>query len=265
MNIQRYFSHILSPLVHCIWEQKSLGPMAWQILPSGCLELIFRLGPQLEQVDSLQLQQNPTRDFCFLSGLHTQTLKMRFVTFHNLGIQLSPLAAQAFFRIPCAELQDWALPGEELFKDLAQLEEHLQQAPDFQTRCRHLESFLLARIQESPELWQALRLKRRLEQGLRQGRVLEPENLMGYSRTQTYRLFKTWFGLAPSQYMRLEQFTQSIAQIHRRSDSLTQIAQASGYFDQAHFVRSFRHFAGITPGYYKKHRSELPGQLNWQT
>lgn len=94
-----------------IWEQESDTPSNWQILPSGFVELIFNLGPAMENVQGKRVGGafNPTEEFCFLSGIHTQPLYMSFPRFKIMGVQMHPLAVKAVFGLPCKEVRDWAL------------------------------------------------------------------------------------------------------------------------------------------------------------
>ena len=55
----------------------------------------------------------------------------------------------------------------------------------------------------------------------------------------------------------LDLFQHSIRQKH--PINLTEIAYHCGYFDQAHFIKAFRHFSGMTPGQYLK---QLAGSDN---
>ncbi len=55
-------------------------------------------------------------------------------------------------------------------------------------------------------------------------------------------------GKTPKQFIKIVRFqnilnTFSVA----NSVSLTEIAYASGYFDQAHFIKDFKSFSGYTP------------------
>jgi AraC-like DNA-binding protein len=46
---------------------------------------------------------------------------------------------------------------------------------------------------------------------------------------------------------------------------VTRIAQDSGYFDQAHFIRDFRAFVGSAPGEFMKRRlAERPEHEFWK-
>ena len=56
----------------------------------------------------------------------------------------------------------------------------------------------------------------------------------------------------------LDLFQQAIRQKH--SINLTEVAYQCGYFDQAHFIKAFRHFSGITPGQYLKQQAGSDAQ-----
>lgn len=56
----------------------------------------------------------------------------------------------------------------------------------------------------------------------------------------------------------LELLQQAIRQ--GTSINLTEVAYHCGYFDQAHFIKAFRHFSGMTPGQYLKQQAGA-GQL----
>lgn len=89
------------------------------------------------------------------------------------------------------------------------------------------------------------------------------DEFLGYSKTQTYRIFNEWLGLSAGKYQRMMRFTKTLNHLHFSEDSLslTEVGLQLGFFDQAHFIHSFKEFAGITPGKYQKIKSQIPGYL----
>ena len=145
MQARLYVPRSLFPLVHAIWEQRAEEPQGWKILPSGRVELIFNLGPTMQDLQGKRIGGtfNPTEHFCFLSGLHTRPLFMSFPRFHVMGVQMEPVAVKAFFGIPCEEVRDWAVRGEEVLKEVNAIEDRLRSPGPFEAKARWLEAHLL--------------------------------------------------------------------------------------------------------------------------
>jgi len=76
---------------------------------------------------------------------------------------------------------------------------------------------------------------------------------LGVSRKHLNALFLAHVGLTPKAYARMFRFRRIIdlLQAGARPD-WTQLAVSSGYYDQSHFNREFREFAGMTPGEYAR-------------
>ena len=72
---------------------------------------------------------------------------------------------------------------------------------------------------------------------------------LGISRKHLASLFHAHVGLAPKVHARMFRFRRAVdlVQIGRRLD-WARVAMACGYYDQAHFNREFREFAGMSPG-----------------
>lgn len=266
MLYQSYIPTRLEGLAHVIWEQRSTQPMRWQILPSGYVELIFNLGPKMANVQGKRVGNtiNPTEHFCFLSGLHTKPLYLGFPEFHVMGVQMNPAAIKAFFGIPCLELKDWYLEGDLLLEELGEMEDRLRAPTPFLTKARWLEHYLCEKLDETSELYTVLKINTvvdKLSSLAMAGESFRLEDLMGYSRTHTHRLFTEWFGQSATNHLKLRQFVQAIRRIHASDERLTDIAFQEGFYDQPHFVRAFRQFAGMTPGQYRRQKSDLIGQL----
>lgn len=264
MRIQYYIPAKLRGLVQMIWEQQSETPTRWQILPSGKVELIFNIGPKMEDIDGKRIggDFNPTERFCFLSGLHTKPLYMSFSRFHVMGIQMQPIAVKAFFGIPCIEVRDWAIWGEYILNEINKIEDQLRGKGSFMQKAKCLEKFLFSKVNENSELYIAFKLNDIVNKFSGSTEVIKIGDLTGYSRTHTHRLFTEWLGLSATHCLRLQQFLRALEQIHYTPEKLTDIAFQNGYYDQAHFIRHFREFANMTPGAYKRQKTDLIGQLS---
>lgn len=77
-----------------------------------------------------------------------------------------------------------------------------------------------------------------------------------YSARHLRRLLEDYLGIPPKQFARLLRVNAAV----RLLDSdlpLTHLAQESGFYDQAHFIRDFREVCGITPSGYREHMSDF--------
>jgi AraC-like DNA-binding protein len=96
---------------------------------------------------------------------------------------------------------------------------------------------------------------------LRKGRIKEFLESGGHAPRQFIQAFRNAVGHTPQTYLQLVQVNKSIELIAGQPGmSLTEVAYEQGFYDQAHFIRVFRKFSGITPLRYR--RSALAGQAN---
>jgi AraC-like DNA-binding protein len=94
------------------------------------------------------------------------------------------------------------------------------------------------------------------------GRIVEQT---GISHKHLIREFDRWVGLTPKLLARLQAFQAVVAWIgFKPSVDWADAAVACGYFDQAHFIREFRSFSGLTPGAYLLRRSPFLNYLEVQ-
>jgi len=268
MKFNSYIPTKLTGIVDRIWEQEVPAQGNYTVLPSGKVELIFPLYRNVYvTAKKILTHENPVKNYsCFLSGLHTKPLKMTFDKFHTFGIQMKPVAVKALFGMPLYTIKDYFVEGDVILDTIYLMEDKLHSANNFSQRVQWFENFLLKKINETADLHNAIHLDKVINKHLAQkqnGSSKTIENRLGYSRTQTFRLFNDWFGMSAHSYLKLLQFTRTVEELHNRNVKLIDIGYDKGYYDQPHFIHTFKEFADMTPGEYRKQMTLFPGQI-WE-
>ena len=165
------------------------------------------------------------------------------VRFHSAG--LAP-----FFPGPLARWTDRVVPLDEALGPSAlALECALRTVgPDLAEKARILDGYFAARLSLTPGVEALLRLKSRIEAA---GGLVRMDELCELSHTsirQLDRLFRRHLGLSPKAFARVVRFQRALSLL--RTDpgcTLAAVAATCGYYDQPHFVREFKAYAGAVP------------------
>lgn len=86
--------------------------------------------------------------------------------------------------------------------------------------------------------------------GVRVGAVAQE---LGWSRRRLFHRFTAFTGLAPKTYARIARFRRLVGvEQDDVGSGWSERAIAAGYFDQAHMIRDFVEFVGMTPTAFTK-------------
>lgn len=78
------------------------------------------------------------------------------------------------------------------------------------------------------------------------------------------RLFKNETGMPFSEYLQKTRIEQAKRQLRQQDCSMADIAGKTGFFDQSHFIKIFKHATGLTPGEYRRRRGRGYDELQTQ-
>ncbi|KRE89372.1 hypothetical protein ASG87_03260 [Frateuria sp. Soil773] len=231
----------LRTLVAAYWGIDSApagSTSARRILPDGCADLICDFAaspPRMRWVGTM------TRAIEVPSGGRQALFGIRFAHGALFGLLGAPLSLLTDSTIGVDDLpaRRWRPPLDGWCGDRG-----------FAARCARADASLLAVLPRLPSSDTA-RLLRHL-QGRRllpTATVLGEETGMGLRTLQ--RRFMDHLGVSPRQHLRYLRFAQARRLLERPGARAADVALAAGYSDQAHFVREFRRFAGVTPGRWR--------------
>jgi AraC-like DNA-binding protein len=165
-------------------------------------------------------------------------------------IRFSPVGFRSIFGIPAYAICDTASSAEVLLgAPVISFEERLAQSKRDQMPSI-AEEFLLSRLASSGGFSRAASVQR-LTDSLKPGSagsLREIAENHGLSLRQVERLFQEFVGVSPRHFECLQRSKLALSLRRSRSNwGWSEIAAASGYFDQAHMIREFRSLNGSTP------------------
>ena len=81
--------------------------------------------------------------------------------------------------------------------------------------------------------------------------------MAGLSESRFKHVFSKTFAATPGRYVTTIRLNAARRLLEESDDLLSDIATATGFFDQSHMTRTFKAMRGLTPGEYRRrHRSQ---------
>lgn len=241
---------LLQPYVRYYWVFKSNQLLNTPTFPIGCPQIIFH-----KQVPLYIPELNTTQDRVTISGqvnfsshLYADgNLEMIVVVFH-------PHAMSMFLNIPISLFYNQEVSGYSIEnRSLKELADRVSECGDNTICVHYIEEWLLSQIvnNSSNIAYQIERIDATIRRiyAVPQISVTELSSIACLSKKQFERLFNSFVGINPKEYTRIVRFQKALEQMqhHFVEINQAQIAYASGYADQSHFIREFKKFSGYTP------------------
>jgi AraC-like DNA-binding protein len=229
------------------------------IMPSGTLELVINLAEDQIRVYGAN---DAVRPACHagsvVSGAYTRPFVIDTREHASVvGVHFRLAGAAAVLAAPAAQLTNAHIALADLWspREATRLREQLCAATTSAARFQLLARALLDRMVR-PHARQ--RLARAALQRM-QASVTSVQDVvaeLGISHRHFIEVFAREVGLTPKTYLRVQRFQRVLALTARSpTPHWPRVAQACGYFDQAHLIRDFHAFAGLTPAQYVRRRS----------
>ena len=216
----------LRPFIRCYWtlSGRFVGdPQPQRVFPDGSMELIFHFADPFRH-------QGQRQKGALLAGQIWSPITLEpSPDCDVLGVRFRSGGAAAFLRFPQQEVAGQILPLADIWPRGGQrLYEQIGNAPG---RISTLERILISMRPSSAM----------------------PERTL--SSRQYRRRFESAVGIPPKLLQRIYRFQRVLPMIGRIP--MSQAALAAGYYDQAHLIRDFRQFAGITPSQWLRGRHDV--------
>ena len=232
------------------WFDASPAMSRRRQLPSGNVPLIITFGTRVRERKG---RSDRWREYgTFTAGLHDAfTITESAGPNHGVQINFSAVGARLFFDRPLGELTNLTVELADVFgRSADRLIAQLWDAASWDARFDVLDREIASRI---------ARCARRpasavvcaydeLIRSAGRARISELVRQAGWSERHFAVQFREQIGLAPKAFARILRFASAVRVLTTGGPPhLADVAQACGYYDQAHFTRDVCAFAGTSP------------------
>jgi AraC-like DNA-binding protein len=254
MDYQTFRPHLdLETIVKCYWTLEIPAQKDYQrqlILPDGCVEMCFILGDDIKRYRSenefvIQPKQ-------MLLGQITEQFHIEPTGYVNtFAIRFYPYGFANFIKIPLNQLANKETALSLLFGDKIanQLSEKIIKAKTTVERIKIIEVFLFDKLSDKTTIDNIVKTTidtMLLSKGSKKLNTILKADLT--KRRQLERNFTKQIGISPKQLGKVIRLQATLQMLfNQTTESLTEIAYESEYYDQAHFIKDFKEFTGITP------------------
>ncbi len=222
-----------------------------RFIPEGRVELLFQIGSRFlhrTPADGSWVVRPPG----FVGGLHDHAYHVKPLDGQAscIGIKFKPGSAQYFMRCSQSSLRNKVMSIENVWGDTARAIQTAINTSSANELAARLRPFLRAQYVKPSEEKQVF-ITEAISGTVDKKRIKALALEMGLSASHFRKRFKDMVGLSPIQYGKVLSIGRAIDHLQDDDyESLTSLAMALGYYDQAHFIRTFRSITGEAPSQF---------------
>ncbi len=230
----------LQEMIYCYWQLKTAQPLTeqfnYRVVADGCIDIFFEL--------------NHPEDSYVMGFCKKFTEFPLENSFHYIGIRFFPTMFPQLFKINAGDLSNRFEHLDNVVPAVANfIRNHLHHSQTVD-EIRSLVDHYFLELVKKGSVNRDYRLDNALQLILKKRGVLDVEADLqtGISSRQLRRLFDFYIGDTPKTFSQVVRF-QTILGAKPSSQTLRQnkLFFDAGYYDQAHFIKEFKNFYGITP------------------
>lgn len=231
----------LDDVIYCFWELKTTSELAnsyhYRVASDACIDIFFN-------------RKNPQESFIMGFSKSFTQFDIGY-SFDYFGIRFLPAAFPILFSMPAAKLANEQYWLKEIVPELAttiheKVEQSMYTEVVIKTLQGILNSYSTAVTNQTIDerFYEALKII--LQQ---HGHLSVEKNLnTGLGQRQLRRVFNHYIGVSPKSFCKVIRFQYVLRQYAQNRQHPTDKSFFDvGYYDQAHFIKDFKAFYGITP------------------
>lgn len=222
-----------------------------RLVPDGSINLVIELDDRHRYIYDNDTQapiqlctgawvSGMQQGYFFISTPETELMAVRF----------HPAGCYPLFHLPIHILNNKVVPAQEVFgESILHLRQSLLLCPSGEEKLEMLEQWLLAQLRpEQMPPAEILEAVRKITHNPTISHLKEIIEQTHFSQKHFIHLFKKYVGLSPKAFQRIKRFSEAFPKIQARQQiQWAQLGIDCGYYDQAHFIKDFKHFSGYNP------------------
>lgn len=245
-----------------LYENYAGGHVCERILPSGTSAMIFNL-----RADELRIYHasDPIEPRRFSGALFSGAYAGSFMTdmaeeTATLGVHFKPGGAFPVLALPAGALANTHVDLRAIWGPAAtDLHDQLCNVSAPAERFLHIERALMTRLFDPPTRHNAVRIGLALlTRPDRRMLVRDVAKAVDLSERRFIEVFTAEVGLTPKKFARVQRFQRAMALSRGTANpDWACVAIQCGYFDQAHLIRDFIAFSGVSPTDYRRRQTQF--------
>ncbi len=246
---------ILQPLIKMVlvkgvvpWDDDTKKVYSYPPTPVHCI--IFYLNSPI-RVQKLGEDRFNRQSSCVVVGPQVTSVNIELSRDHRaVMVGFQPGGLFRFLGIPMTEMFDEGIDGFQILdKEIHFLIEELREMKKPEQINARVQTYLMQKNQYTLDLLPFDRALMKLQKNGNDYTMDAVAHDACLSLRQFQRKCHERLGMNPKLYARIARFSKAYSMFEGNQQlTWTQISNSCGYFDQMHFIRDFKEFAGVTPG-----------------
>ena len=246
---------ILQPLIKMVlvkgvvpWDDDTKKVYSYPPTPVHCI--IFYLNSPI-RVQKLGEDRFNRQSSCVVVGPQVTSVNIELSRDHRaVMIGFQPGGLFRFLGIPMTEMFDEGIDGFQILdKEIHFLIEELREMKKPEQINARVQAYLMQKFHQTLDLLPFDRALMKLQKNGNDYTMDAVAHDACLSLRQFQRKCHERLGMNPKLYARIARFSMAYSMFEGNQQlTWTQISNSCGYFDQMHFIRDFKEFAGVTPG-----------------